>query len=158
MQHTAFLSQLDLCVRLKFLFLSNNNNNQVREVIIIISQRSHSYVCNKITLLSLFLQGERCIRSASPTKAECAMCPVLLPPCPQSAPVHSKTASVSPKTIFPYPSPQTASPKSPRRLSLSGIFRSSSSCSSTSIKLFSRTRRGELQHPASPPPQKQQQK
>ncbi|CAG07621.1 unnamed protein product, partial [Tetraodon nigroviridis] len=63
------------------------------------------------------------------------------PPCSQSAPVHSKTTSVSPKTIFPYPSHQTSSPKSPRRLSFSGIFRSSSSCSSTSIKLFSRTRR-----------------
>lgn len=70
------------------------------------------------------------------------MSPVLLPSCPQSAPVHSKATSGSPKTIFPYPSHHTSSPKSPRRLSFSGIFRSSS-CSSTSIKLFSRTRRGE---------------
>lgn len=122
-----------------------HKKHQVKEGILIISDRNNCYIGNKITL-HLFLQGERCIRSASPTKAGCSMSPVLLPPCPQSAPVHSKTTSVSPKTIFPYPSHQTSSPKSPRRLSFSGIFRSSSSCSSTSIKLFSRTRRGELQH------------
>uniref|UniRef100_A0A669E8M3 Protein kinase AMP-activated non-catalytic subunit gamma 2 n=1 Tax=Oreochromis niloticus TaxID=8128 RepID=A0A669E8M3_ORENI len=57
----------------------------------------------------------------------------------RSAPVQSKPNSGSPKSIFPYPSHQN-SPKSPRRLSFSGIFRSSGSPSS-SIKLFSRTRR-----------------
>lgn len=121
----------------------------MKEGILIVSDRSNSYICGK-TILHLLLQGERCIRSGSPTKAGCAS-PVLLPPCPQSAPVQSKTTSASPKSIFPYPSHQTSSPKSPRRLSFSGIFRSSSSCSSTSIKLFSRTRRGELQHTPLPP-------
>lgn len=97
--------------------------------------------------LPLVLQGERCIRSASPSRA---MTPVLLPPGPQSAPLHPKATSGSPKSIFPYPPHHTSSPKSPRRLSFSGIFRSSSSCSSTSLKLFSRTRRGELHHPPHP--------
>ncbi|XP_005721414.1 5'-AMP-activated protein kinase subunit gamma-1 isoform X1 [Maylandia zebra] len=85
--------------------------------------------------------GERLIRSASPIKGGSAKSPdvTTLPPCPQSAPVQSKPNSSSPKSIFPYPSHQN-SPKSPRRLSFSGIFRSSGSPSS-SIKLFSRTRR-----------------
>uniref|UniRef100_A0A3Q3FWT0 Protein kinase, AMP-activated, gamma 2 non-catalytic subunit b n=1 Tax=Labrus bergylta TaxID=56723 RepID=A0A3Q3FWT0_9LABR len=86
-------------------------------------------------------QGERCTRSASPTKSVSARSPVLLPPHPQSAPVQMKTSSGSPKTIFPYPSHQSSPPKSPRRLSFSGIFRSSSSSSPGSIKLFSRTKR-----------------
>ncbi|XP_030017067.1 5'-AMP-activated protein kinase subunit gamma-1 isoform X2 [Sphaeramia orbicularis] len=87
--------------------------------------------------------GERRIRSASPIKGV----PLRIPgsssqlPSPQSAPVQSKTSSGSPKTIFPYPSHQTSSPKSPRRLSFSGIFRSSSSSANASIKIFSRTRR-----------------
>uniref|UniRef100_A0A669AY69 Protein kinase AMP-activated non-catalytic subunit gamma 2 n=1 Tax=Oreochromis niloticus TaxID=8128 RepID=A0A669AY69_ORENI len=87
------------------------------------------------------LSGERLIRSASPIKGGSAKSPDIatLPPCPQSAPVQSKPNSGSPKSIFPYPSHQN-SPKSPRRLSFSGIFRSSGSPSS-SIKLFSRTRR-----------------
>uniref|UniRef100_A0A3Q1JJL9 Protein kinase, AMP-activated, gamma 2 non-catalytic subunit b n=1 Tax=Anabas testudineus TaxID=64144 RepID=A0A3Q1JJL9_ANATE len=67
---------------------------------------------------------------------------VELPPCPQSAPVQLKTSSGSPKTLFPYPSHQDSPPKSPRRLSFSGIFRSASSGSSpASLKIFSRTRR-----------------
>uniref|UniRef100_A0AAQ5Z997 CBS domain-containing protein n=1 Tax=Amphiprion ocellaris TaxID=80972 RepID=A0AAQ5Z997_AMPOC len=64
-----------------------------------------------------------------------------LPPCPQSAPVQLKSNSGSPKTIFPYPSYQNSPPKSPRRLSFSGIFRSSSNSPTASIKIFSRTRR-----------------
>uniref|UniRef100_A0A3Q3R5S0 CBS domain-containing protein n=1 Tax=Monopterus albus TaxID=43700 RepID=A0A3Q3R5S0_MONAL len=88
-------------------------------------------------------QAERCVRSASPTKGVSARSPAsaLLPPCPQSAPVQLKANSGSPKTIFPYPSHQTSSPKSPRRLSFGGIFRSSSGSSPTGIKIFSRTRR-----------------
>uniref|UniRef100_A0A8C4EJ85 Protein kinase, AMP-activated, gamma 2 non-catalytic subunit b n=1 Tax=Dicentrarchus labrax TaxID=13489 RepID=A0A8C4EJ85_DICLA len=87
--------------------------------------------------------GERRIRSASPTKGVSARSPAsaLLPPCPQSAPVQAKTSSGSPKTIFPYPSHQDSPPKSPRRLSFSGIFRSSPSSTPASIKIFSRTRR-----------------
>ncbi|XP_030607430.1 5'-AMP-activated protein kinase subunit gamma-1-like isoform X1 [Archocentrus centrarchus] len=97
--------------------------------------------------------GERLIRSASPTKGGSAKIPVsaTLPPCPQSAPVQSKPNSGSPKSIFPYPSHQN-SPKSPRRLSFSGIFRSSSGSPSSSIKIFSRTRRasGLATPPATP--------
>uniref|UniRef100_A0A665U8D4 5'-AMP-activated protein kinase subunit gamma-1-like n=1 Tax=Echeneis naucrates TaxID=173247 RepID=A0A665U8D4_ECHNA len=52
-----------------------------------------------------------------------------------------KTSSGSPKTIFPYPSNQNSPPRSPRHLSFSGIFRSSSNSTSASIKIFSRTRR-----------------
>ncbi|XP_070774255.1 5'-AMP-activated protein kinase subunit gamma-1-like [Enoplosus armatus] len=87
--------------------------------------------------------GERRIRSASPIKGVSArsQASAFPLPCPQSAPVQSKTNSGSPKTIFPYPSHQNASPKSPHRLSFSGIFRSSSSSTPASIKIFSRTRR-----------------
>ncbi|XP_054889162.1 5'-AMP-activated protein kinase subunit gamma-1-like isoform X1 [Poeciliopsis prolifica] len=84
-------------------------------------------------------KGDRLIRSASPTKGVSAKNPSSNPSTPHSAPVASKAASTSPKTIFPYPSHQNASPKSPHRLSFSGIFRSNST--STSIKIFSRTRR-----------------
>ncbi|XP_053186114.1 5'-AMP-activated protein kinase subunit gamma-1-like [Scomber japonicus] len=83
--------------------------------------------------------GERRIRSASPIKGVPVRSP--LPPCPQSAPVPSKTGSGSPKTIFPYPSYQNSPPKSPRRLSFSGIFRSSSNATPPSMKIFSRTRK-----------------
>ncbi|XP_023128486.1 5'-AMP-activated protein kinase subunit gamma-1-like isoform X1 [Amphiprion ocellaris] len=83
--------------------------------------------------------GVRHIRSASPTKGVSTR--TSLPPCPQSAPVQLKSNSGSPKTIFPYPSYQNSPPKSPRRLSFSGIFRSSSNSPTASIKIFSRTRR-----------------
>uniref|UniRef100_A0A665U6V5 5'-AMP-activated protein kinase subunit gamma-1-like n=1 Tax=Echeneis naucrates TaxID=173247 RepID=A0A665U6V5_ECHNA len=83
------------------------------------------------------------VHSASPTFAQSAKSPAstLLPTCPQSAPVQMKTSSGSPKTIFPYPSNQNSPPRSPRHLSFSGIFRSSSNSTSASIKIFSRTRR-----------------
>ncbi|XP_067108796.1 5'-AMP-activated protein kinase subunit gamma-1-like isoform X1 [Osmerus mordax] len=60
--------------------------------------------------------------------------------------VHPRTSPGSPKTIFPYrshqdPSHQDSSPKSPHRLSFSGIFRSSSSSAPASIKLFSRNKK-----------------
>lgn len=97
------------------------------------------------TALLFILQGGRRIRSASPIKAVSSSRSPALPRCPLSAPIQaSKSSSASPKTIFPYPSYQNSPPKSPRRLSFSGIFRSSSSSSPTSIKIFSRTRRGEL--------------
>ncbi|XP_028283561.1 5'-AMP-activated protein kinase subunit gamma-1-like isoform X1 [Parambassis ranga] len=87
--------------------------------------------------------GERRIRSASPTKGVSVKSPagVPLPPCPHSAPAQSKPSSGSPKTIFPYPSQLSSSPKSPHRLSFSGIFRSSSSSTTGSIKIFSRARK-----------------
>ncbi|KAM6918583.1 5'-AMP-activated protein kinase subunit gamma-1-like isoform 1-T1 [Xenentodon cancila] len=83
--------------------------------------------------------GERLVRSASPTKGVSGRSPTSVPPLPHSAPVQSKTNSPSPKTIFPYASHPNSSPKSPRRLSFSGIFRSNST--TASIKIFSRTRR-----------------
>ncbi|KAM9845026.1 5'-AMP-activated protein kinase subunit gamma-1 isoform 4-T4 [Aulostomus maculatus] len=87
--------------------------------------------------------GERRIRSASPTKGGSVKSPGSAPllPCPRSAPVQARSSSSSPKSIFPYPPHQNSPPKSPRRLSFSGIFRSSSNSNPTSIKLFSRTRR-----------------
>ncbi|KAK7158868.1 hypothetical protein R3I94_005258 [Phoxinus phoxinus] len=65
-------------------------------------------------------------------------------PCtPVSAPVFPRTSPGSQKTIFPRPlsSHLDSPPKSPRRLSISGIFRSSSSSAPASIKLFSRSRK-----------------
>ncbi|ELK27543.1 5'-AMP-activated protein kinase subunit gamma-2 [Myotis davidii] len=68
---------------------------------------------------------------------------------PVSAPVRPKTSPSSPKTVFPF-SYQESPPRSPRRMSFSGIFRSSSkessptSSSSTSpggIRFFSRSRK-----------------
>ncbi|XP_016320166.1 5'-AMP-activated protein kinase subunit gamma-1 isoform X1 [Sinocyclocheilus anshuiensis] len=66
-------------------------------------------------------------------------------PCtPASAPICPRTSPGTPKTIFPcsLSSHQASPPKSPRRLSFSGIFRSSSSSAPASIKLFSKSRKG----------------
>uniref|UniRef100_A0A8C6UP22 Protein kinase, AMP-activated, gamma 2 non-catalytic subunit b n=1 Tax=Neogobius melanostomus TaxID=47308 RepID=A0A8C6UP22_9GOBI len=72
--------------------------------------------------------------------------PSSLLPGPQSAPTQPRACPSTPKSIFPFPLNHTPSPKSPRRLSISGIFRSSSSAApSPSIKIFSRTRRGPSQ-------------
>ncbi|XP_071756939.1 5'-AMP-activated protein kinase subunit gamma-1-like isoform X1 [Centroberyx gerrardi] len=101
-------------------------------------------------------KGERRVRSASPTKGVFVRgsASASLPPCPMSAPVQTKTSSGSPKTIFPYPSHQNSPPKSPRRLSFSGIFRSSSNSAPASIKLFSRTRKASgLSSPPTTPTQ-----
>ncbi|XP_034985243.1 5'-AMP-activated protein kinase subunit gamma-2 isoform X1 [Zootoca vivipara] len=72
------------------------------------------------------------------------------PSSPASAPVKSKHSPGSPKTVFPFPY-QESPPRSPRRMSLSGIFRSSSKDSSSpssnastspgGIKFFSRSRK-----------------
>uniref|UniRef100_A0A3B4TXF0 Uncharacterized protein n=1 Tax=Seriola dumerili TaxID=41447 RepID=A0A3B4TXF0_SERDU len=107
------------------------------------SKQSSKKMPKKRRSLRINMPGERLVHSASPTTGLSARSPASapLPPCPQSAPVQSKTSSGSPKTIFPYPSHQNSPPKSPRRLSFSGIFRSSSSSTPASIKIFSRTRR-----------------
>ncbi|KAF4075861.1 hypothetical protein AMELA_G00223720 [Ameiurus melas] len=98
-------------------------------------------------------KGEISCHSASPTKGFFSRSPFSRPSSPMSAPARSKTSPGSPRTIFPYPLHQDSPPKSPRRLSFSGIFRSSSkdsSCASlstsssaspVSIKLFSRARK-----------------
>ncbi|KAF1479969.1 5'-AMP-activated protein kinase subunit gamma-2, partial [Pygoscelis antarcticus] len=71
------------------------------------------------------------------------------PSSPVSAPVRSKHSPSSPKTVFPFPY-QESPPRSPRRMSFSGIFRSSSKESSPNsnpstspggIKFFSRSRK-----------------
>ncbi|XP_069503870.1 5'-AMP-activated protein kinase subunit gamma-2 isoform X2 [Ambystoma mexicanum] len=69
---------------------------------------------------------------------------------PVSAPVRSKHSPGSPKTVFPFPY-QESPPRTPRRMSFSGIFRSSSKESSSpgsnpstspgGIKFFTRSRR-----------------
>ncbi|XP_017375576.1 5'-AMP-activated protein kinase subunit gamma-2 isoform X1 [Cebus imitator] len=68
---------------------------------------------------------------------------------PVSAPVRPKTSPGSPKTVFPF-SYQESPPRSPRRMSFSGIFRSSSKESSPNsnpatspggIRFFSRSRK-----------------
>ncbi|XP_029611350.1 5'-AMP-activated protein kinase subunit gamma-2 isoform X2 [Salmo trutta] len=96
--------------------------------------------------------------SASPTKGFFTRGPFSRPSSPKSAPARTKNSPGSPKTIFPYPSShQDSPPKSPRRLSFSGIFRSSSrdstSTSPVSIKLFSRARKASgISSPPSTPP------
>ncbi|XP_008845470.1 5'-AMP-activated protein kinase subunit gamma-2 isoform X2 [Nannospalax galili] len=71
------------------------------------------------------------------------------PSSPVSAPMRPKTSPGSPKTVFPF-SYQESPPRSPRRMSFSGIFRSSSKESSPNsnpstspggIRFFSRSRK-----------------
>uniref|UniRef100_A0A674B935 Protein kinase AMP-activated non-catalytic subunit gamma 2 n=1 Tax=Salmo trutta TaxID=8032 RepID=A0A674B935_SALTR len=100
--------------------------------------------------------------SVSPTKGFFTRGPFSRPSSPKSAPVRTKNSPGSPKTIFPYPSSQQDSPpKSSRRLSFSGIFRSSSrdstsnstSTSPVNVKLFSRARKASgISSPSSTPP------
>lgn len=87
--------------------------------------------------------------SGSPSKGFFSRGPPRRPSSPVSAPVRPKTSPSSPKTVFPF-SYQESPPRSPRRMSFSGIFRSSSkessptSSSSTSpggIRFFSRSRK-----------------
>ncbi|XP_078519343.1 5'-AMP-activated protein kinase subunit gamma-2 isoform X2 [Lissotriton helveticus] len=72
------------------------------------------------------------------------------PSSPVSAPVRSRQSPGSPKTVFPFPY-QESPPRTPRRMSFSGIFRSSSkessspssnpSTSPSGIKFFTRSRK-----------------
>uniref|UniRef100_A0A8D0Z210 Protein kinase AMP-activated non-catalytic subunit gamma 2 n=1 Tax=Sus scrofa TaxID=9823 RepID=A0A8D0Z210_PIG len=87
--------------------------------------------------------------SGSPSKGFFSRGPQPRPSSPVSAPVRPKTSPGSPKTVFPF-SYQESPPRSLRRMSFSGIFRSSSKESSPSsnpstspggIKLFSRSRK-----------------
>ncbi|KAF3703929.1 5'-AMP-activated protein kinase subunit gamma-2 [Channa argus] len=96
-------------------------------------------------------KGEPVCRSASPTKSFFQRSSLSHPSSPRSAPAGSKMSPSSSKTIFPYqigPPPVDSSPKSPHRLSFSGIFRSASrdsnhqpSLSPVSIKMFTRNKR-----------------
>ncbi|XP_059914379.1 5'-AMP-activated protein kinase subunit gamma-1-like isoform X1 [Gadus macrocephalus] len=95
--------------------------------------------------LRIDMPGELPVCTSCPTRGIFQRSSSVSPPsCPGSAPVLTKVSPGSPKNIFPYPSQQqgSSSPKSPRRLSFSGMFRSSSGSSSSSIKLFSRARKG----------------
>uniref|UniRef100_A0A674BAG3 Protein kinase AMP-activated non-catalytic subunit gamma 2 n=1 Tax=Salmo trutta TaxID=8032 RepID=A0A674BAG3_SALTR len=116
---------------------------------------------NRLTLCFLPQGGGSC-HSVSPTKGFFTRGPFSRPSSPKSAPVRTKNSPGSPKTIFPYPSSQQDSPpKSSRRLSFSGIFRSSSrdstsnstSTSPVNVKLFSRARKASgISSPSSTPP------
>ncbi|KAL1006439.1 hypothetical protein UPYG_G00072430, partial [Umbra pygmaea] len=111
-------------------------------------------------------KGDGSCHSASPTKGFFSRGHFSRPTSPKSAPPRTRHSQNSPKTIFPYSSHHDSPPKSPRRLSFSGIFRSSSreskdsNCNSTStppvsIKLFSRARKatGISSPPLTPPTQ-----
>ncbi|XP_040586875.1 5'-AMP-activated protein kinase subunit gamma-2-like [Mesocricetus auratus] len=67
--------------------------------------------------------------SGSPSRRLFSRGPQPRPSSPVSAPVRPKTSPGSPKTVFPF-SYQESPPRSPRRMSFSGIFRSSSKESS----------------------------
>ncbi|XP_046950622.1 5'-AMP-activated protein kinase subunit gamma-2 isoform X3 [Lynx rufus] len=87
--------------------------------------------------------------SGSPSKGFFSRGPQHQPSSPVSAPVRPKASPGSPKTVFPF-SYQESPPRSPRRMSFSGIFRSSSKESSPNsnpstspggIRFFSRSRK-----------------
>lgn len=97
----------------------------------------------------LSLQVDSPFGSGSPSKGFFSRGPQHRPSSPVSAPVRPKTSPGSPKTVFPF-SYQESPPRSPRRMSFSGIFRSASkessptSNASTSpggIRFFSRSRK-----------------
>lgn len=87
--------------------------------------------------------------SGSPSRGLFSRGPQPRPSSPVSAPMRPKTSPGSPKTVFPF-SYQESPPRSPRRMSFSGIFRSSSKESSPNsnpstspggIRFFSRSRK-----------------
>lgn len=99
--------------------------------------------------MSVSPQADSPFGSVSPSKGFFSRGAQHRPSSPVSAPVRPKTSPSSPKTVFPF-SYQESPPRSPRRMSFSGIFRSSSkessptSSSSTSpggIRFFSRSRK-----------------
>uniref|UniRef100_A0A8B9L9T9 Protein kinase AMP-activated non-catalytic subunit gamma 2 n=1 Tax=Astyanax mexicanus TaxID=7994 RepID=A0A8B9L9T9_ASTMX len=76
-------------------------------------------VYNLLLYFVYILQGEVSCHSASPTKSFFSRGPFSRPSSPMSAPARSRNSPGSPKTIFPYPSQQDSSPRSPRRLNSS---------------------------------------
>ncbi|XP_057586676.1 5'-AMP-activated protein kinase subunit gamma-2 isoform X3 [Hippopotamus amphibius kiboko] len=96
--------------------------------------------------------------AGSPSKGFFSRGPQHRPSSPVSAPVRPKTSPSSPKTVFPF-SYQESPPRSPRRMSFSGIFRSSSKDSSPNsnpstspggIRFFSRSRKSLSSSPSTP--------
>uniref|UniRef100_A0A8C1SAQ1 Protein kinase, AMP-activated, gamma 2 non-catalytic subunit b n=1 Tax=Cyprinus carpio TaxID=7962 RepID=A0A8C1SAQ1_CYPCA len=114
--------------------MTQNGSRQDLHTVISTAPRVHC-----INICTFSPQGDRS-DSASPRLKP----PSSQPFTPASAPILARTSPGTPKTIFPYPlsSHQNSPPKSPRRLSFSGIFRSSSSSAPASIKLFSKSRKG----------------
>uniref|UniRef100_A0A670ZG34 Protein kinase AMP-activated non-catalytic subunit gamma 2 n=1 Tax=Pseudonaja textilis TaxID=8673 RepID=A0A670ZG34_PSETE len=104
----------------------------------------------KRRMLRVHIPTEDSYNSGSPSKGIFSKGFQNRPSSPSSAPVKSKHSPGSPKTVFPFPY-QESPPRSPRRMSFSGIFRSSSKDSSSSgsnpstspggIKFFSRSRK-----------------
>ncbi|XP_067864607.1 5'-AMP-activated protein kinase subunit gamma-2-like isoform X2 [Heptranchias perlo] len=102
-------------------------------------------------------KGEDSSHSGSPSKGFFSRNFYNRPSSPVSAPVRVKQSPGSPKSVFPFP--QDSSPRSPRRMSFSGIFRSTSkdssgsstSTSPVSMKFFSRSRKASgLSTPSTP--------
>uniref|UniRef100_A0A670J2Z6 CBS domain-containing protein n=1 Tax=Podarcis muralis TaxID=64176 RepID=A0A670J2Z6_PODMU len=101
-------------------------------------------------IYALSFQAEDSYNTGSPSKGLFPKGLQNRPSSPASAPVKSKHSPGSPKTVFPFPY-QESPPRSPRRMSFSGIFRSSSKDSSSpssnastspgGIKFFSRSRK-----------------
>uniref|UniRef100_A0A8C4SZE8 Protein kinase, AMP-activated, gamma 2 non-catalytic subunit a n=1 Tax=Erpetoichthys calabaricus TaxID=27687 RepID=A0A8C4SZE8_ERPCA len=112
--------------------------------------------------LRLNMPEESSSLSASPTRSFFFRSHSSRPSSPLSAPVRAKHSPGSPKTLFPY-SYQESPPKSPRRMSFTGLFRSSSrdssfgftpSTSPVSMKLFSRSKKAlGVSSPSSTPTQ-----
>ncbi|XP_054987249.1 5'-AMP-activated protein kinase subunit gamma-2 isoform X2 [Sorex araneus] len=102
-------------------------------------------------------KGDGVFSSGSPSKGFFSRGPQHRPSSPVSAPVRPKTSPSSPKTVFPFC--QESPPRSPRRMSFSGIFRSSSKESSPNsnpstspggIRFFSRSRKSLSSSPSAP--------
>uniref|UniRef100_A0A8V1AEW5 Protein kinase AMP-activated non-catalytic subunit gamma 2 n=1 Tax=Gallus gallus TaxID=9031 RepID=A0A8V1AEW5_CHICK len=103
----------------------------------------------KKLMLRVHIPVEESYSAGSPSKGIFSKGLQNRPSSPVSAPVRSKHSPGSPKTVFPFPY-QESPPRSPRRMSFSGIFRSSSKESSPNsnpstspggIKFFSRSRK-----------------
>ncbi|XP_074430149.1 5'-AMP-activated protein kinase subunit gamma-2 isoform X3 [Larus michahellis] len=113
------------------------------------SSSSRKSSSQKKLMLRVHIPVEESYSAGSPSKGLFSKGLQNRPSSPVSAPVRSKHSPGSPKTVFPFPY-QESPPRSPRRMSFSGIFRSSSKESSPSsnpstspggIKFFSRSRK-----------------
>ncbi|XP_076188075.1 5'-AMP-activated protein kinase subunit gamma-2 isoform X3 [Aptenodytes patagonicus] len=113
------------------------------------SSSSRKGSSQKKLMLRVHIPVEESYSAGSPSKGLFSKGLQNRPSSPVSAPVRSKHSPSSPKTVFPFPY-QESPPRSPRRMSFSGIFRSSSKESSPNsnpstspggIKFFSRSRK-----------------
>uniref|UniRef100_A0A8C4PEK2 Protein kinase AMP-activated non-catalytic subunit gamma 2 n=1 Tax=Dromaius novaehollandiae TaxID=8790 RepID=A0A8C4PEK2_DRONO len=113
------------------------------------SSSSRKSSSQKKLMLRVHIPVEESYSTGSPSKGLFSKGLQNRPSSPVSAPVRSKHSPGSPKTVFPFPY-QESPPRSPRRMSFSGIFRSSSKESSPNsnpstspggIKFFCRSRK-----------------